>query len=64
METGEHGRSAMTRDDGVHEHKHGYIPRKDDYLKRLRRIEGQGRGLQRMVEGEKYCIDILKPVSA
>ena len=41
------------------DHQHGYIHRKDDYLKRLRRIEGQARGLQRMVEDEKYCIDIL-----
>jgi CsoR family transcriptional regulator, copper-sensing transcriptional repressor len=46
------------------EHQHGYIQRKDDYLKRLRRIEGQARGLQRMVEDEKYCIDILTQVSA
>ena len=46
------------------EHEHGYIHRKDDYLKRLRRIEGQARGLQRMVEDEKYCIDILTQVSA
>ncbi len=43
---------------------HGYIHRKDDYLKRLRRIEGQARGLQRMVEDEQYCIDILTQVSA
>ena len=42
----------------------GYIHRKDDYLTRLRRIEGQARGLQRMVEDEKYCIDILTQVSA
>ena len=39
------------------DHEHGYISRKDDYLKRLRRIEGQARGLQRMVEEEKYCIE-------
>ena len=47
-------------------HQHGYIAanRKDDYLKRLRRIEGQARGLQRMVEEEQYCIDILTQVSA
>jgi CsoR family transcriptional regulator, copper-sensing transcriptional repressor len=47
-------------------HEHGYIAShsKDDYLKRLRRIEGQARGLQRMVEEEKYCIDILTQVSA
>ena len=43
---------------------HGYTPSKDDYLKRLRRIEGQARGLQRMVEEDKYCIDILTQVSA
>ena len=43
---------------------HGYIHRKDDYLRRLRRIEGQSRGLQRMVEDEEYCIDILTQVSA
>ncbi|MFD4369244.1 metal-sensitive transcriptional regulator [Rhodococcus sp. NPDC058521] len=43
---------------------HGYISGKEDYLKRLRRIEGQSRGLQKMVEDEKYCIDILTQVSA
>lgn len=43
---------------------HGYIDSKDDYLRRLRRIEGQARGLQKMVEEEKYCIDILTQVSA
>jgi DNA-binding FrmR family transcriptional regulator len=43
---------------------HGYIHQKHDYLKRLRRIEGQARGLQRMVEEEQYCIDILTQVSA
>jgi CsoR family transcriptional regulator, copper-sensing transcriptional repressor len=46
------------------DHQHGYIQRKDDYLKRLKRIEGQARGLQRMVEEEKYCIDILTQISA
>jgi len=52
-------------DTGTHEHgAHGYIHAKDDYLKRLRRIEGQARGLQRMVEEEQYCIDILTQVSA
>jgi len=43
---------------------HGYSQDKDDYLTRLRRIEGQVRGLQRMVEDDKYCIDILTQVSA
>ena len=42
----------------------GYTARKDSHLKRLRRIEGQVRGLQRMVEEDKYCIDILTQVSA
>ncbi|MBY8885072.1 metal-sensitive transcriptional regulator [Streptomyces sp. PTM05] len=43
---------------------HGYSGRKDQHLKRLRRIEGQVRGLQRMVEEDVYCIDILTQVSA
>ena len=43
---------------------HGYTPDKDKYLTRLRRIEGQVRGLQKMVEDDKYCIDILTQVSA
>lgn len=43
---------------------HGYIQDKDAYLKRLRRIEGQVRGLQRMIEEEQYCIDILTQISA
>jgi CsoR family transcriptional regulator, copper-sensing transcriptional repressor len=43
---------------------YGYADRKDDYLKRLRRIEGQVRGLQRMVNEDNYCIDILTQVAA
>ena len=42
----------------------GYTMAKEDYLKRLRRIEGQVRGLQRMVDNDDYCIDILTQVSA
>jgi DNA-binding FrmR family transcriptional regulator len=42
----------------------GYSDRKDQIVKRLRRIEGQVRGIQRMVEDESYCIDILTQVSA
>jgi DNA-binding FrmR family transcriptional regulator len=38
---------------------YGYGENKEDYLRRLRRIEGQVRGLARMVEEDKYCIDIL-----
>lgn len=44
--------------------EYGYAQDKEQYLKRLRRIEGQVRGLQRMVEEDKYCIDILTQVSA
>jgi CsoR family transcriptional regulator, copper-sensing transcriptional repressor len=43
---------------------HGCTDGKDDYLKRLRRIEGQVRGLQKMVDEDKYCIDILTQISA
>jgi len=43
---------------------HGYTQNKDAYIKRLRRIEGQIRGLQRMVDEDVYCIDILTQVSA
>lgn len=43
---------------------HGYHHQKDEHLKRLRRIEGQVRGLQRMVDEGVYCIDILTQVSA
>ncbi len=42
----------------------GYATNKDDLLKRLRRAEGQVRGIQRMVESDTYCIDILTQVSA
>lgn len=43
---------------------YGYISDKDRYLTRLKRIEGQTRGLQRMIEEEKYCIDIITQISA
>ena len=42
----------------------GYAGTKEDYLKRLRRIEGQVRGLQRMVDEDTYCIDVLTQVAA
>jgi DNA-binding FrmR family transcriptional regulator len=42
----------------------GYTQDKDAYLKRLRRIEGQVRGLQRMVEEDTYCVDVLTQISA
>ena len=43
---------------------HGYADSKDDHLRRLRRIEGQVRGIARMIEDDKYCIDVLTQVSA
>jgi CsoR family transcriptional regulator, copper-sensing transcriptional repressor len=42
----------------------GYIDNKDAVVRRLRRIEGQVRGLQRMVDSEAYCIDVLTQISA
>jgi len=53
----------MTDTPVTHE-PHGYITDKDKYLARLRRIEGQTRGIHRMVDEEKYCIDILTQISA
>jgi DNA-binding FrmR family transcriptional regulator len=58
------GAAGAVPDRPVEHGHHGYISNKDDYLKRLRRIEGQARGLQNMVSEEKYCIDILTQVSA
>ncbi|UPO76728.1 MULTISPECIES: metal-sensitive transcriptional regulator [Arthrobacter] len=43
---------------------HGYISDKDRYLARLKRIEGQARGIHRMVDEDTYCIDILTQISA
>ncbi|WP_193071877.1 metal-sensitive transcriptional regulator [Brevibacterium sp. FME37] len=45
-------------------HEHGYIRDKGRYQRRLARIEGQVRGIERMVDEEQYCIDILTQVSA
>lgn len=43
---------------------HGYITEKGKYLNRMRRIEGQVRGVGRMVEEERYCVDILVQIDA
>ncbi|MDQ0714443.1 DNA-binding FrmR family transcriptional regulator [Streptomyces luteogriseus] len=61
------GTAAPAGADGTADHDHGvhgYHKQKDEHLKRLRRIEGQIRGLQRMVDEDVYCIDILTQVSA
>ncbi len=42
----------------------GHLNRKDDLLRRLRRIEGQVRGLERMIDEETYCIDVLTQIAA
>ncbi|NHB85295.1 metal-sensitive transcriptional regulator [Tessaracoccus sp. HDW20] len=44
--------------------EHGYTPEKASYLRRLKLIEGQARGIARMVENDEYCIDILTQVAA
>ncbi|EUA69261.1 metal-sensitive transcriptional repressor family protein [Mycobacteroides abscessus] len=43
---------------------HGYSLKKDDYAKRLLRIEGQVRGIAKMIDEDKYCIDVLTQISA
>ncbi len=45
-------------------HMHGYEQHRDAYLRRLKRIEGQVRGINRMVDEGAYCIDILTQISA
>jgi CsoR family transcriptional regulator, copper-sensing transcriptional repressor len=56
----------MSTDQNEHEHAgpHGYSGDKAALLGRLRRIEGQIRGLQRMVDEDTYCIDVLTQISA
>ena len=54
----------MTAPHEPEKHMYGYSHDKDSYLRRLRRIEGQVRGLQRMIDEDKYCIDILTQVAA
>ncbi|MFT2019500.1 metal-sensitive transcriptional regulator [Streptomyces sp. 796.1] len=59
-----HGAGAAHGAAGSPPGPHGYAKQRDQHLKRLRRIEGQIRGLQRMVDEDVYCIDILTQVSA
>ncbi|NUS44335.1 MAG: metal-sensitive transcriptional regulator [Mycobacteriaceae bacterium] len=46
------------------DHAHPYVADKDRLLKRMRRIEGQVAGIARMIDDERYCIDVLTQVSA
>jgi DNA-binding FrmR family transcriptional regulator len=56
---------AVTTPADVETHpQHGYTSNKEAYLRRLKRIEGQVRGIARMVDEDKYCIDILTQVAA
>lgn len=66
LETTPHEGEATDDEHGAHEPEahHGYIGDKQRYLNRLKRIEGQARGIRSMVEDEKYCIDILTQISA
>ena len=43
---------------------HGYVADKDKLVKRLHRIEGQVRGIERMIEDDRYCIDVITQISA
>jgi CsoR family transcriptional regulator, copper-sensing transcriptional repressor len=53
------------RDDGREDATvHGYEGRREELLTRLRRVEGQVRGLQRMLEEDRYCIDVLTQISS
>ena len=54
----------MESADAAPHQRHGYSANKEAYLLRLKRIEGQVRGIARMVDEDKYCIDILTQVAA
>ncbi|WP_051317672.1 metal-sensitive transcriptional regulator [Arthrobacter sp. CAL618] len=56
--------SSLTHQPATSPTMHGYSTDKDAYLRRLKRIEGQVRGIARMVDEDKYCIDILTQVAA
>ncbi|WP_053916555.1 MULTISPECIES: metal-sensitive transcriptional regulator [Brachybacterium] len=53
-----------TEEHACHSGPHGYVQDKPRYLNRLKRIEGQARGISRMVDEDVYCIDILTQISA
>jgi DNA-binding FrmR family transcriptional regulator len=48
----------------AHRHSTSYADNKDNLLKRLRRMEGQVRGIQQMVEDDRYCIDVVTQINA
>ena len=48
----------------MNKNEHGYSGKKDQITKRLRRVEGQVRGIEKMVDEDRYCIDVLTQISA
>ena len=48
----------------IEETTHGYVADKESLVRRLHRIEGQVRGIERMIEEDRYCIDVLTQISA
>ena len=58
------GHSETSHGDAPQKAQHGYSPNKDNYAKRLRRVEGQVRGIAKMIDEDKYCIDVLTQISA
>lgn len=49
---------------GLDHHSHSYAPKKQDLQRRLKRIEGQVRGIQKMIDEDRYCVDILVQIAA
>ena len=64
LEVIEMTRTLAEHDTGTLAHAPGYDERRADHLRRLRKIEGQVRGIARMVEDDRYCVDVLTQVSA
>lgn len=63
-ETVEQNAEHATAQEAEQTAQHGYMSEKEKYLSRVRRIEGQARGIHRMIEDDTYCIDILTQISA
>ena len=56
--------SAAADTHAEHAHHHGYHHQKDALMKRLHKIEGQVRGIERMIASDRYCIDVITQISA
>ena len=63
-EHADHSCCEPARAEGAPRPVRGYASGKDDYLARLKKIEGQVRGLQRMIEGDKWCPDVVTQVAS